>query len=121
CHPALRNPFAVEDIVSFVRKLYAGRVVFHQGESVLTPGLSVHLVGGHTAGLQVVRVYTERGWVVLASDASHLYGNIEHETPFPIVHNVEAMLEGYRTVRQLADSPDHIVPGHDPAVMHRYP
>lgn len=121
CHAALRHPYYVEDVVSFVRKLYAGRVVFHKGRADLVPGLSLHLVGGHTAGLQVVRVWTRRGWVVLASDATHLYGNIGSGVPFPAVYNVADMLEGYRLVRSLADSDDHVVPGHDPQVMQRYP
>ncbi|MFA5489685.1 MAG: N-acyl homoserine lactonase family protein [Candidimonas sp.] len=121
CHAPLRHPYDVEDIVEYVRRLYAGRVTFHQGASELAPGLSLHLVGGHTAGLQVVRVWTRRGWVVLASDATHLYGNIGRGIPFPIVHHVGEMLEGYRIVRSLADSEDHIIPGHDPLVMQRYP
>jgi len=121
CHSVLRHPYDVEDIVSYVRKLFGGQVKFHQGTSQLSPGLSVHLVGGHTAGIQVVRVWTKRGWVVLASDATHLYGNIERNHPFPAVHNVQAMLNAYQTVRELADSEDHIIPGHDPAVMHKYP
>jgi len=121
CHPALRGPYGVEDVVSFVRKLYAGRVVFHNGVSELTPGLSVHHVGGHTAGLQVVRVWTQRGWVVVASDATHLYGNIDRGIPFPAVYNVGDMLEGHQTVRRLADSEAHVIPGHDPLVMQRYP
>lgn len=58
---------------------------------------------------------------VLASDASHLYGNIGHDAPFPAVYHVGDMLEGYHTVRRLADSEAHIVPGHDPQVMQRYP
>ena len=47
------------------------------GDRELAPGLSVHAVGGHTAGMQVVSVHTERGTLVLASDASHFYENIE--------------------------------------------
>jgi glyoxylase-like metal-dependent hydrolase (beta-lactamase superfamily II) len=121
CHPALRHPFDVENIVSFVRKLYGGQVEFHRGTVELTPGLSLHLVGGHTAGLQVVRVWTRRGWVVVASDATHLYGNIERQIPFPAVYNVGDMLEGHKLVRSLADSAQHIIPGHDPLVMQRYP
>lgn len=121
CHPALRQPFNVEDIVSFVRKLYGGQVEFHRGDTELAPGLSLHLIGGHTAGLQVVRVWTKRGWVVVASDATHLYGNIEHQIPFPAVYNVGDMLEGHKRVRSLADSSRHIIPGHDPQVMLRYP
>jgi glyoxylase-like metal-dependent hydrolase (beta-lactamase superfamily II) len=52
-----------------------GRVVFHDGVSELAPGITLHKVGGHTRGLQVVRVNTRRGWVVLASDAAHFYAN----------------------------------------------
>jgi len=121
CHATLRHAYYVEDVVTFVRKVYAGRVAFYNGQSELTPGLSVHLIGGHTAGLQVVRVWTQRGWVVLASDATHLYGNIGHGVPFPAVYNIGDMLEGHQAVRRLADSEAHIVPGHDPLVMQRYP
>ena len=31
------------------------------------------------------------------------------------------MLEGYETLKRLATSRNHIVPGHDPAVMKIYP
>lgn len=121
CHGALRHPYDVENVVDYVRTLYQGRVRFHQGSAQISPGLSVHRVGGHTAGLQVVRVWTKRGWVVLASDATHLYGNLSRQHPFPVVYHVGEMLEGYRIVRELADSEAHIVPGHDPLVMRRYP
>jgi glyoxylase-like metal-dependent hydrolase (beta-lactamase superfamily II) len=66
-------------------------------------------------------VSTERGWLMLASDASHYYANMEDGNPFPIVENVTDMLEGHHRLRKLADSDDHIVPGHDPEVMRRYP
>jgi glyoxylase-like metal-dependent hydrolase (beta-lactamase superfamily II) len=69
----------------------------------------------------VVRVNTRRGWVVLASDASHFYANMEQVRPFPIVWSVAEMVEGYARLRALAASPAHIVPGHDPLVMARYP
>src|SRR3546814_12119373 len=75
----------------------------------------------HTKGLQSVRVNTQRGWVVLASDASHYYENMERQRPFPIVHNVADMLSGYARLESAAASPDHIIPGHDPLVMERYP
>ena len=34
---------------------------------------------------------------------------------------VAETLEGYATLKKLADSPDHIVPGHDPLVLQHYP
>ncbi|MCA8930776.1 MAG: N-acyl homoserine lactonase family protein, partial [Alphaproteobacteria bacterium] len=82
---------------------------------------SVHWVGGHSKGLQVVRVRTRRGWVVLASDASHYYANFQQHRPFAIVVDVDDMLNGHETMVGLASSAAHIVPGHDPLVLERYP
>jgi glyoxylase-like metal-dependent hydrolase (beta-lactamase superfamily II) len=121
CHECFRGAFEVEDVVGMVRRVYEGRVRFHDGDVELAPGISLHLIGGHTLGLQVVRVQTRRGAVVLASDASHLYANMEQARPFPIVWSVADMVEGYRRLRELAQSPEHIIPGHDPLVMERYP
>lgn len=116
-----RGAFEVEDVVGMVRRVYQGRVRFHQGDAQLFPGISLHLIGGHTMGLQAVRVATRRGWMVLASDASHFYANMEQERPFPIVWSVAEMVDGYARMRELAESPAHIIPGHDPLVMERYP
>ena len=66
-------------------------------------------------------MHTQRGWVVLASDASHYYDNMEKPSPFPIVFHIGEMLAGYDTLRALADSAQHVVPGHDPDVLRRYP
>jgi glyoxylase-like metal-dependent hydrolase (beta-lactamase superfamily II) len=121
CHESLRAPFDLENTLSMVRHVYAERAVFHDDNAELAPELTLHRVGGHSAGLQIARVWTRRGWVVLASDASHLYANFEQRRPFPVVYSVAEMLEGYNTLYRLADSPQHIVPGHDPLVMRRYP
>jgi len=119
--PALNQPFTADHVAELVRAVYAGRVVFHDGDEDLAPGLSVHLIGGHTDGLQVVRVETAPGALVLASDASHYYENMETGRPFPIVFDVGAMVQGYDTLRRLASTPEAIVPGHDPLVLDRYP
>ena len=68
-----------------------------------------------------MRVKTRRGHVVLASDASHLYPHINEGRVFPITYCVGDVLEGYATIKRLADSPQHIVPGHDPKVVELYP
>jgi glyoxylase-like metal-dependent hydrolase (beta-lactamase superfamily II) len=119
--PVFNGAYEVEDVVGMVRRAYAGRVRFHDGDAEIAPGVSVHLIGGHTMGLQVARVATRRGWLVLASDASHFYANMEQVRPFPIVFSVADMVEGYARLRELADSPAHIIPGHDPMVLERYP
>jgi glyoxylase-like metal-dependent hydrolase (beta-lactamase superfamily II) len=121
CHDVLRWAIDVDNVVDTVRYVHAGRVVFHDGTAEIAPGITVHLIGGHTEGLQVVRVPTERGWVVLASDATHLWSNIRSRNPFPIVADVTRMMEGFAEVESLADGPDHVIPGHDPLVLARFP
>lgn len=118
---AMRHAYELEDVVGMVRRVYAGRVRFHDGDGEVAPGVTLHHVGGHTMGLQIVRVATRRGWVVLASDASHYYANMEQGRPFPIVYNVGDMVEGWRRAHALAESAAHVIPGHDPLVMERYP
>lgn len=121
CHDSIRQPFAVEDVTAMVERIYAGRVWFHNQDQELAPGIHLHRIGGHSDGLQILRVRTERGWVVLASDATHYYANLGRGLPYPVVFNVGDMMEGFRTVRRLADGPTHIIPGHDPQVLSLFP
>jgi glyoxylase-like metal-dependent hydrolase (beta-lactamase superfamily II) len=121
CHPLIRIPFEADDVTAMVRKVFADRVTFHDGAWEMVPGVTVHKIGGHSKGLQCVRVRTRRGWVVLAADASHLYSHINDGRVFPVTYNVGDVLEGYETIKRLAGSIDHIIPGHDPEVVQRYP
>jgi glyoxylase-like metal-dependent hydrolase (beta-lactamase superfamily II) len=122
CTRLLRRGYEVEDVVHLVRCVYADRVIFHDQSVEITSGLSVHRTGGHTNGQQVVRIWTRRGWVVLASDASHLYFNMKEGVPFPSVSRVDEMMEGFRILYRLSEgSWDHVIPGHDPLVMELYP
>jgi glyoxylase-like metal-dependent hydrolase (beta-lactamase superfamily II) len=121
CHATLRMPFTADHVCEAVRRLYAGQVVFHDGDGEVAEGVTVHRIGGHSRGLQAVRVRTEAGWLCLASDAAHFYENLLAEKPFPIVVDVEDMLRGFATLRRLASSPGLIVPGHDPLVRRLFP
>lgn len=121
CHHALNHPFELGDVQNMVKRVFEGRVCFHDGSREIAPGLSLHWVGGHSRGLQVARVKTRRGWVVLASDAAHFYDNFQLRSPFPIVVDVADMLAGFDTLRGLASSDSHVIPGHDPLVLARYP
>jgi hypothetical protein len=80
----------------------------------------MHAAGGHSAGLQFVRVRTRRGFVVIASDVSHFYENMASERPSTALH-IGEMLEGFDRLLALASDESHIVPGHDPLVMKLYP
>ena len=121
CHHLMRVPFEADDVVAMVRKVFAGRAMFHDGDDEIVPGVTVHHIGGHSKGLQSVRVKTGRGYVVLAADAAHLYAHMDGGRVFPITYNVAEVLEGYDKLRKLGSSPQHVVPGHDPLVLARYP
>jgi glyoxylase-like metal-dependent hydrolase (beta-lactamase superfamily II) len=121
CHPVIRHSFEADYVVSMVRKVFDGRVTFHDGAGEVAPGVTVHHIGGHTKGLQCVRVETKRGPVVIASDATHLYAHIDGGRVFPVVYNVADVLEGYGKLKKLAGASTRVVPGHDPDVLRRYP
>lgn len=121
CHDTLRMPFTAGHICEAVKRLYSGQVVFHDGDAEVAEGVTVHCIGGHSRGLQAVRVRTAAGWLVLASDAAHYYENIFARKPFPIVVDLQNMLDGFDRLEALASHKTLIVPGHDPLVTQAFP
>ncbi|MEL6953531.1 MAG: N-acyl homoserine lactonase family protein [Pseudomonadota bacterium] len=121
CHETLRMPFTANHICETIKRHYSGKVAFYNGDAEIVDGVTIHQIGGHSRGLQAVRVKTTAGWLVLASDAAHFYENYETRKPFPIVVDLKDMLDGFETLLKLASSSSLIVPGHDPLVMQRFP
>ncbi|MCV2888792.1 N-acyl homoserine lactonase family protein [Ruegeria aquimaris] len=121
CHDTLRMPFTAGHVCEAVTRLYRGKLSFHEGDAEIADGVTVHCIGGHSRGLQAVRVRTAAGWLVLASDAAHFYENLWLRKPFPIVVDVENMLEGFTRLEKLASRRELIVPGHDPLVRQVFP
>jgi glyoxylase-like metal-dependent hydrolase (beta-lactamase superfamily II) len=120
-HAFMRRPFEPAHLAGLIAKLYEGRLSYVDGEAELAPNLTLHRVGGHTPGQQVARVKTRRGWIVVASDALHYYANMERDNPFQTMFCVPDAVVAFSTMRRLADSDDHIIPGHDPLVLDKYP
>jgi glyoxylase-like metal-dependent hydrolase (beta-lactamase superfamily II) len=121
---ALRGsyPHLVEpgDLAEIAERAADGRLSLEEGDWSLDEQISVHLVGGHTPGLQVVRVATAHHPVVLAADASHFYENLENDRPYGIVHELPRMYEAFDRLHELAGVGGTIVPGHDPRVRERH-
>lgn len=109
------------DLQRITEATSSGRVRWIDGSAELVPGVSVHRVGGHTPGTQVVRVETSIGAVVLASDATHFYENIQRNRPFAVLESVAGSLAAFDQARDLASDPALVIPGHDPAVLERFP
>jgi len=120
-HRQLARSFEPDDVCGIVRLNFDGRIQYYNGPADVLPGISVVPTGGHSAGLQFVKVNTRRGVVVLASDVTHFYENMETDRPFTTALHIGEMLDAFDTLRAHAASPELIVPGHDPLVMQRYP
>ena len=121
CHETIKMPFTGEHVCQMVKNLYSGRVVFYNGVGGIQPGVTVHLIGGHSRGLQSVRVKTESGYMCLASDATHFYENFLTGKPFPIVVDLEDMLNGFKLIKNLASDVNLVVRGHDPLLKDFFP
>ena len=100
----------------------AGRVRTYAGPCAVAPGIEAVAIGGHSPGQHALVVRTGGETIVLASDAVHLYEEIERDRPFAVVADLEAMYRGYDTLRSLSAAPSAtLVPGHDPEVAERFP
>jgi glyoxylase-like metal-dependent hydrolase (beta-lactamase superfamily II) len=118
--PAFRQSANVDSLANLVTLNYGNRVRILDGDGDVAPGVRVHRVGGHTAGLQIVTVQTARGTVVLTSDASHFYRNVETRQPVQIMTSLPEMLTAFETIDALAGAERLIVAGHDPQVSDRF-
>src|SRR3546814_18055558 len=83
-HPFFRVAYEADDICNLVRLAHGGRMSFCDGDGEYAPGIRFHLIGGHARGQMALSVWTERGWVVLASDAIHRYEGGERGRPFEL-------------------------------------
>lgn len=109
--------------IDWVRSAWQeGRVrAVEDGQEIL-PGVTAHVVGGHTPGQQVTLVKTAGRPVLLASDAIHYYEEMDREMPFWVFSNLAEMYAGYDRLRELREDENAIlVAGHDPLVMERFP
>ena len=117
--PIVRESIHLPDLLGLVSLNYAGRVQLVDGDAEIVPGVRVHKASGHTPGMQFVSLETARGQAVLTSDASHYYANMEDANAFNTFVDLAGVFRGHQRIRQIASSPDLIVPGHDPLVLER--
>jgi glyoxylase-like metal-dependent hydrolase (beta-lactamase superfamily II) len=119
----LQYHHSVEDTeIDHLRTVHEqGRIRFHAGEERLAPGVEMIQLGGHSPGQAILTVKTSAGTVLLASDATHYYEELERDMPFLVVAALEAMYAGFDEMKRLvAERGAILVPGHDPAVLDRH-
>lgn len=119
--PEWKSSLEEEELVAVVRLHFRGKLGLCNGTQEIVPGITVHHVGGHTTGSQIVQVETTRGRAVLASDAAKLYRHITEEIPQSHSHSTADQVRGCKLMKRLATSEDLIIPGHDPEAIRRLP
>ncbi len=111
-----------EDVLTLVRLNTLGRVGMINGDAQeILPGVTCYTGGRHTYASQYVGVNTSAGTVVLASDNMYLYENLEKHLPIAATLDAVSNLHAQDRMKQLAASSGLIIPGHDPAVMTKFP
>jgi glyoxylase-like metal-dependent hydrolase (beta-lactamase superfamily II) len=111
-----------DDILAAVKLNTQGRVALVNGDAQeILPGITCYLGGKHTYASQYLGVNTAAGIVVLASDNMYLYENLDKHAPIAQTLDPESNLRAQDRMKQLAADPKLIIPGHDPAVMTRFP
>jgi glyoxylase-like metal-dependent hydrolase (beta-lactamase superfamily II) len=98
-----------------------GRVEATGARSEPVPGITAVTVGGHAPGQQILEVDGTGGPVALASDAAHLYEELELERPFGVLADLQKMYEAYEVLKGLEAAGATLVAGHDPEVTKRFP
>lgn len=123
CARRLQFHHTIEDTeIDHLRSVHdQGRMRFHRGHEEIAPGIEMIELGGHSPGQAILTVKTEEGLVLLASDATHYYEELERDMPFLVVSDLEAMYRGFDYMNNLiADQNAILIPGHDPSVLDRH-
>jgi len=111
-----------DDVLTLVKLNTLGHVGLVNGDAQeIIPGITCYTGGRHTYASQYVGVNTSAGIVVLASDNMYLYENLEKHVPIAATLDAVSNLRAQDRMKQLAASPGLIIPGHDPAVIAKFP
>ena len=111
-----------DDVLALVKLNTQGRVGMVDGDAKeILPGITCYTGGRHTYASQYVGVSTAAGTVVLASDNMYLYENLEKHVPIAETLDAASKLRAQDRMKQIASSPGLIIPGHDPAVIAKFP
>ena len=119
--PRTHGGIEPDDVLAAVKLNLAGRLSLVNGDAQqILPGITCYIGGKHTFQSQYVGVNTKAGTVILASDNMYLYENLEKHVPIAQTLDAASNLRAQDRMKQLAASPQLIVPGHDPAVFEKF-
>jgi len=112
-----------EDVKKIVNKNLEGKLTLIKGDSIeIFPGIRAFIGSKHTWESQYLLVKTKTDDVIIASDNSWFYYNLEHLMPIThFVFDQVAYLNQLKRMRVLQPDISLIIPGHDPLVFSKFP
>ena len=120
--PRTHGGIEPDDVMALVKLNMRGRVTLVNGDAQeIIPGITCYTGGKHTWQSQYISVDSKVGKVVLASDNMYLYENLEKHVPIAATLDAESNLHAQDRMKEIAASPKLIIPGHDPAVLEKFP
>jgi len=111
----------LEDMAYLLRANTEGRLHLVDGDREILPGIRVYIGGRHTWASQYIAVTGKPGPIVLASDNMYLYENLDKHLPIAQTFDAASNLAAQDKMKTLVRDPRFIIPGHDPAVLTRFP
>jgi glyoxylase-like metal-dependent hydrolase (beta-lactamase superfamily II) len=107
-----------EDIVNLLKD-FGDNIVYLDGEDrdeLISPNVTLKLLGGHTVGSQVAYIKTGKGTVILTGDICNVYENLETRS----VKEVD-VIAWTKAIKKMKEEGDIILPQHEPRVVDDYP
>lgn len=104
------------DVMMALARRWPDSLRLVEDEEVL-PGIRTFHLGCHSLCSQAIAVETSKGTVVLAGDVAYTFRNLEEEIPIRTDNPDECR----SAIQRLKREGDIVLPGHDPAIMERFP
>jgi len=105
-----------KDMMLALAKRWPESLRLVEDEEVL-PGIRTFHLGCHSECSQGIAIETQKGTVVLAGDVAYTFRNLEENIPIRA-----ADLDACRAaLERLKKEGDIVLPGHDPAILERFP
>jgi glyoxylase-like metal-dependent hydrolase (beta-lactamase superfamily II) len=116
--------FYKQDVTNIVAKNLEGKLNLIKGDSIeIFPGIRAFIGSKHTWESQYLLVNTKTDKVIIASDNSWYYYNIERLVPIPplFTFDSKAYVKQLKRMRTLQPNISLIIPGHDALVFTKFP
>jgi glyoxylase-like metal-dependent hydrolase (beta-lactamase superfamily II) len=115
--------FAKSNIPDILNVESEGRLKLVEGDSIeLMPGIRAFTGSKHSFENMylLINANSKDDKIILASDASWFYYNLEKLLSVPLVIDPAAYIEAMKRMKTMVSDPDLIIPGHDDLVFSKF-